>query len=62
MKLIPTRFRAGDLIYKEGDKSGEVYLIFKGTVLNETTNRCFSEGGMFGETDLILKRNRVETF
>ena len=39
-----------------------MYFILKGNVLNTVTRRIFSVGSIIGETDIIYKRSRCETY
>jgi hypothetical protein len=40
-------------IIKKGSKPNEVCFIMSGTVLNVDTGRVFTEGAMFGESDIL---------
>ena len=61
-KLRPLRFKKGDFILKEGLKTKEVLFVMSGNVLNVTTGRVFNEGSMLGETDIVFKRHRKDSF
>mmetsp|Transcript_44415 Transcript_44415/g.43086 ORF Transcript_44415/g.43086 Transcript_44415/m.43086 type:complete len:152 (-) Transcript_44415:1553-2008(-) len=61
-KLVPVKFREGTLLLKEKTKSEEIFLILKGEVLNETTQRMFYEGSIIGETDIYYDRDRTENY
>ena len=43
-------------------KSEEVFFILSGNVLNKESKRIFSTGALIGETDIIFKRDRRETY
>jgi CRP-like cAMP-binding protein len=47
---------------KRGTVSRRVYFIVKGRVLNVQTQRIYSDGSVIGETDIIYKKRRTETF
>lgn len=47
---------------KAKTRAEEVFLILKGEVINKETKRIFSVGAIIGETDLVFKRERVESF
>lgn len=52
------RFDQDDVIYSVGQVAREVYLIVRGEILNETTNRLFRDGAMVGHEDIIQDRKR----
>ena len=56
------RFGKNTVILEKGSRPNEICLIMSGTVLNESTGRFFTDGTMFGEEDLILRRERRDTF
>jgi|LauGreDrversion4_2_1035121.scaffolds.fasta_scaffold24205_3 CRP-like cAMP-binding protein len=47
---------------KRGTVAQRVYFIVKGRVLNVQTQRIYSDGALIGETDIIYKKRRTETF
>jgi hypothetical protein len=47
------------VILKKDMKAKEVCFVMSGIILNVQTDRIFSEGAMFGETDIIFKRVRT---
>lgn len=48
------KIEKNEVILKHGVRPKEVMFIMSGNVLNSDTGRLFSEGSMFGETDLIF--------
>jgi CRP-like cAMP-binding protein len=61
-KLIPLKFKAGTLIIKKGVRPEEVLFILKGEALSLNTNRIYGSGCMIGEIDIIMKRDRMQSF
>jgi len=70
IKLMPlltqTNFHKGDLIYRYGDPSLEIFFIVKGRVISKCQDafgkertQVFVEGSLFGEVDIIMKRSRT---
>lgn len=59
-KLKPMRFDRNTVILEQGSRPNEVCLIVSGQVLNASTGRIFTSGTMFGETDLVFKRERKD--
>lgn len=53
-------FKQGQTILKPKMMSNEIYFCTEGRILNATTMRIFPAGSMFGEVDVLLKRERVE--
>jgi len=69
IKMIPLlshmNFNAGEHIYKTGDPSLEVFIVVKGRVATKCNDykgverkQIFVEGSLFGEVDILMKRNR----
>jgi CRP-like cAMP-binding protein len=56
------RFDRATRILEQGSRPNEVCLIVSGNVLNINTGRLFTTGTIFGEIDLILKRERRDTY
>eukprot|EP00347_Sterkiella_histriomuscorum_P004458 403360386 len=61
-KLKPMRFDRDTVILEQGNRSNEVCLIMSGQVLNQTTGRIMPTGTLFGEGDIIFKRERKDTY
>jgi len=72
IKVIPllkqSHFEKGDYIYSMGDPAFEVFFIVKGRVLSKCQDKygkeriqVYVEGSVFGEVDIIMKRNRTAT-
>ncbi|CAI2365539.1 unnamed protein product [Moneuplotes crassus] len=55
-------FEPNEVIYKEGSRSLECYILIKGRIRNELTQEEVNIGEMFGFTDMIYERNRLETY
>ena len=47
-KFKPMRFDKDDIVFESGQKSREIYLNIKGSIINVTTNRNFGVGHMIG--------------
>lgn len=60
--MKPMRFEKGTIILEQGSKPNEVCFIVSGQVLNETTGRTLTIGAMFGEGDIIFKRDRKDQY
>lgn len=56
------RFEKNTIIFEEGSRPNEVCFVMSGVVLNSSTGRTFNVGSMFGEADLIFKRERKDTY
>ena len=62
-------YAPGAVIYKEGDSSGHVYLVKSGKVelvdtypeTGQAVSRTLGNGKVFGEVELMDKRDRVST-
>ena len=61
-KLEPLKFQRETIMLKRGTVAQRVYFIVKGRVLNVQTQRIYSDGSVIGETDIIYKKRRTETF
>lgn len=63
-RLLAARFRAGEVIYREGDEPDGLYLIERGKV-NVTPGSgpaaVLSDGDIFGEGGLLLESQRTST-
>jgi CRP-like cAMP-binding protein len=60
--LTPLKFIEGANIIKERTKSEEMFFLLSGEALNTVTKRIFTRGALIGETDIIFKRDRTETY
>jgi CRP-like cAMP-binding protein len=56
------RIKAGTVFSKEGTRPQEVFFLLKGYVECQKQGKYFSEGTIFGETDIIFKRERLESY
>ena len=61
-RFRPVRFDKGDLIFEADKKPREIYLSFKGKIINVNTNRIFPEGSMIGQDDILYNRDRTHTY
>lgn len=61
-KLEPLKFQRETVMLKCGTLAQRVYFIVKGRVVNVQTHRIYSDGSLIGETDIIYKKRRTETF
>lgn len=61
-KFEPMRIKNGTVFAKEGASPQEVFFLLKGCVLCEKQEKFYFEGTVFGETDIIMKRNRSESY
>lgn len=60
-ELKPMRFEKDTVIFDVGQRPTEVCFVMSGTILNVTNGRLYSLGNMFGEDDIIFKRERRDT-
>ena len=62
-KTKTIKFKAGDIIFKKGDKADFVYFIKSGIIREEFDDRdvTFAPGVFFGEKSCVLKRKRSGT-
>jgi CRP-like cAMP-binding protein len=56
------RIKAGTVFAKEGTRPQEVFFLLKGCVECEKQGKFYMEGTMFGETDIIFKRELLESY
>jgi len=56
------RIKNGTVFAKEGTYPQEVFFLLKGCVQCERHEKYYLEGTIFGETDIILRRNRSESY
>ncbi|CDW73868.1 UNKNOWN [Stylonychia lemnae] len=61
-KLKPMRFDRGSIILEQGSRPNEVCLIMSGSVLNASNGRILPTGSLFGESDMIFKRDRKDSY
>lgn len=61
-KFEPMRIKGGTVFAKEGTRPQEVFFLLKGCVQCEKQGKFYLEGTIFGETDIILKRNRTDSY
>ena len=61
-KFEPMSIKNGSVFAKEGNKASEVFFLISGCVECEVQKKFFLEGTVFGETDVVLKRNRSDTY
>lgn len=61
-KFEPMRIKNGTIFAKEGQAPQEVYFLLKGCVLCVKQNKYYLEGTIFGEVEILLKRNRQESY
>jgi len=58
--LKPIRVKKGDVVIKQGSRALEWFIVIEGKVINMLSKRSFGEGSIFGITDIIYKRKRLE--
>ena len=61
-KFEPMRIKSGTVFSKEGTCPQEAFFLLKGCVECEKQNKFYLEGTIFGESDIILKRNRMYSY
>jgi CRP-like cAMP-binding protein len=61
-KFQPMSLKAGSIFASQGSSAQEVFFILKGCVESVNQNKFYLEGTLIGETDIILKRSRLETY
>jgi CRP-like cAMP-binding protein len=61
-KLEPVKFQRETVMLKKGTVAQRLYFIVKGRVLNTTFNRIYSDGAVIGETDIIYRTKRRDSF
>lgn len=62
MKLEPMRIKAGTRFVQEGTKPSEVFFLLSGCVESIKSGKFYANGAMFGETDIIFNRDRLDTY
>ena len=61
-KLQPVKFKSDQMIFEVDSTSDEVFFLLNGGIKHIQTGRILPEGAMFGETDVVMKRRRHESF
>jgi CRP-like cAMP-binding protein len=67
MKFEPMRLKEGQMLAKKGSPPMEVFFLLMGTVFAGDEDKSsfgsyYQKGSMFGETDIIFERDRVQNF
>lgn len=57
-KLKPMRFDPYQLVWEKGQKPKDVYMILGGVISNEETDRVLKTGMMFGQDEILFKKDR----
>eukprot|EP00347_Sterkiella_histriomuscorum_P012789 403367218 len=61
-KFEPMRIKNGTIFAKEGQCPQEVFFLLKGCILCQKQNKYYLEGAIFGEVEILLKKNRIESY
>lgn len=61
-RLEPVKFQKETIILKKGTVAQRMYFIVKGRVINTTCNRIYSDGSLIGETDIIYRTKRRDSY
>jgi CRP-like cAMP-binding protein len=61
-KFEPMSIKNGSVFAKEGTSATEVFFLLNGCVECVNQNKYFLEGTVFGETDVVLNRQRYDTY
>lgn len=61
-KIKSVQFKKGDFVIRQNSRPTECFIVVSGTVINLLSKRSFGEGSIFGITDIIYKRKRIENF
>ncbi len=59
---MPVKFQKETEILKAGSRPEEVLFLLKGSVMNVASNRILPPGSIFGEVDIIFKRERLDSY
>lgn len=59
---MPVKLQQDTEILKAGSRPEEVLFLLKGQVMNVTSSRILPPGSIFGELDIIFKRERVDSY
>ena len=62
LKFEPMRIKTGTVFINKGSKAIEVFFVISGYVESESGGKYYSKGQIFGESDIIYNRNRLDTF
>ena len=62
LKFEPMRIKTGTVFINKGSKAIEVFFVISGYVESEFGGKYYSKGQIFGESDIIYNRNRLDTF
>ena len=62
MKFEPMRIKAGTNFVEAGTKPLEVFFLLQGCVESLKNGKFYISGSMFGETDIIFQRDRLDTY
>jgi len=52
------RFDPYQLVWEKGQKPKDVYMILGGIITNEETERILKTGMMFGQDEILFKKDR----
>ena len=61
-KFEPMRIKAGTQFAEEKTKANEVFFILSGCVEAIKSGKFYANGAMFGETDILFDRPRLDTY
>ena len=61
-KLKAVEFKQGEAVLRQGAKPLECCIVIDGNIINILSKRSYGEGSIFGITDIIYKRRRLENF
>ena len=56
------RIKSGTNFVEEGTKPSEVFFLLSGCVEQLKSGKFYANGAMFGETDIIFNRDRLDTY
>ena len=56
------RIKNGTVFAKEGSRPQEVFFLLKGCVFCEKQKKYYLEGTIFGEVEVVLMKNRSESY
>lgn len=61
-KFEPMSIKAGTIFAREGTSAQEVFFLLKGCVECLSQRKFFLEGTVFGESDVMLRRPRMDSY
>jgi CRP-like cAMP-binding protein len=61
-RFEPMSIKNGSLFAKEGMNANEVYFLLQGCVECENQKKYYLPGTVFGETDVVMGRKRLDTY